>query len=257
MQLRLIRGFRLSTQTLHRINILGYTRQPSCIIRVRALKALRLSGPGSVSIGFVWPIRAARFNVGSSGLHRSGFSIPAIGGDRYLWTEGIAQTYPVVYVKHSEHVFEHEPIPPETEPTLAIDIEALMHVFYVGARANWSLLASQRTLDELSRTRNSALRDDLLEYALGFVNRDLGDEDRWFAADFGRRLIDAPFVAAMPDSADRELLGNAIGYRCDAFCTRDRATIVKKRAQLRQVPLRIMTPAEWWAHIKPWAGLWG
>ena len=63
----------------------------------RALQALRLSGPGSVSIGFLWPIRAARFNVGLSGLHRSGFSIPAIGGDRYLWTEGIARTYPVVY----------------------------------------------------------------------------------------------------------------------------------------------------------------
>jgi hypothetical protein len=63
----------------------------------RALQALRLSGPGSVSIGFLWPIRAARFNVGLGGLTRSGFSIPAIGGDRYLWTEGIAQTYPVVY----------------------------------------------------------------------------------------------------------------------------------------------------------------
>ena len=63
----------------------------------RAVQALRLSGPGSVSIGFLWPIRAARFNVGFSGLHRSGFSIPAIGGDHYLWTEGIAQTYSVVY----------------------------------------------------------------------------------------------------------------------------------------------------------------
>ena len=39
-------------------------------------------------------------------------------------------------VKHSAHVFEHEPIPLETEPTLATDVEALMHVFYVGARAN-------------------------------------------------------------------------------------------------------------------------
>ena len=63
----------------------------------RALQALRLSGPGSASIGFLWPIRAARFNVGFGGLQRSGFSIPAIGGERYLWTEGIAQTYPVVY----------------------------------------------------------------------------------------------------------------------------------------------------------------
>src|SRR5665213_1336717 len=119
------------------------------------------------------------------------------------------------------------------------------------------LSGSQKTIDELSRTRDGSLREDLLEYALGFINRDLGDEDRRFAADFGRRLISAPFVAALPDLADRELIGNAIGFGCDVFCTCDRATIVNKRAQLRQVPLRIMTPAEWWAHVKPWAGLWG
>lgn len=162
-----------------------------------------------------------------------------------------------VLVKHSMHIFEQEPIPPNTEATLASDIEALMHVFYVGMQADWSLVGSQKTLDELSRTRDGTLRDDLLEYALGLVNQDIDDEDRRFAGDFGRRLIDAPFVTALPDLADRELIGNAIGYRCDAFCTRDRATIVNKRAQLRQVPLRIVMPAEWWAHIKPWAGLWG
>ena len=161
-----------------------------------------------------------------------------------------------VLVKHSALVFEHEPIPSDIDPTLATDIEALMHVFYVGARANWDLLSSQKTIDELSRTRDGALRDDLLEYALGFINRDLGDEDRRFAADFGCRLIDAPFVAALPDLADRELIGNAIGFGCDVFCTCDRATIVRKRSQLRQVPLRVLTPAEWWAQIKPWAGLW-
>jgi hypothetical protein len=40
--------------------------------------------------------------VGLSGLRRWGFSIPAIGGERYVWTEGIAQTYPVVYSALSE-----------------------------------------------------------------------------------------------------------------------------------------------------------
>jgi FkbM family methyltransferase len=35
VQLQLIRGFRPSTQTLHRINILCYIRQPSRIIRAR------------------------------------------------------------------------------------------------------------------------------------------------------------------------------------------------------------------------------
>lgn len=162
-----------------------------------------------------------------------------------------------VMVKHSAHVFEREPIPQDTEPNLAVDIEALMHVFYVGTRADWDLFGSQAVLDELSRTRDARLRDDLVEYALGIVNQDPGDDDRRFAVDFGRRFVDTPFVAALPDLADRELIGNAIGFGCDAFCTRDRATIVSKRNQLRQIPLRIITPAEWWAQIKPWAGLWG
>lgn len=162
-----------------------------------------------------------------------------------------------VLVKHGTNVFEREPIPHDTEPKLAIDIEALMHVFYVGTQADWGLFASQTVIRELSQTRKVGLRDDLVEYALGFVNRDPSDEDRRFALDFGRRLVDTPFVAALPDVADRELIGNAVGLGCDAFCTRDIATIVSKRDQLRQIPLRIMTPAEWWAQIKPWAGLWG
>lgn len=100
------------------------------------------------------------------------------------------------------------------------------------------------------------LRGQLKDYAFGLVNQALNDENHRFAIDFGRRLVDTPFLAALPHLADRELIGYAIGYGCDAFCTRDLATIVKKRARLRQLPLKIITPAEWWAHVKPWAGLW-
>lgn len=161
-----------------------------------------------------------------------------------------------VLVKHCEQVFDHAPIRAGTDLTLAVDIEALMHVFYVGARANWDILGSQKTLDEVSRTRDNSLRSDLLEYAFGIVNQDLEDDDRRYAADFGRKLVEAPFLAALPDAADRELIGNAIGFGCDVFCTCDGTTIVSKRHLLRQVPLRIATPAEWWAHIRPWAALW-
>lgn len=161
-----------------------------------------------------------------------------------------------VLVKYCEVIFDHSPIPQEVDATLAVDIEALMHVFYVGARADWDILGSRKTLDELSHTRDCSLRAELLEYAFGIVNQNLDDDDHRYAADFGRKLIEAPFVAALPDKADRELIGNAIGFGCDVFCTCDRATIVKKRDRLRQVPLRILTPAEWWAHVKPWAALW-
>lgn len=62
----------------------------------RALQALRLCGAGSVSIGPMWMIRPARFNVGVGGLHRSGFSIPAMGSE-YMWTEDVSLAYPAIY----------------------------------------------------------------------------------------------------------------------------------------------------------------
>ena len=132
-------------------------------------------------------------------------------------------------------------IPLETGPTLATDIEAPMHVFYVGTRANWGLLASQKTLDELLRTKNGTLREDLIEYALGFVNRDLDDEDRRFAADFERRIIDAPFVAALPELPDRELIGNAIGFAVMPFAPATGRLSCANVVSCGRVPLRILT----------------
>jgi hypothetical protein len=148
----------------------------------------------------------------------------------------------------------HYPISPSLDLTAAEDIETLMHVFTVSARASWDILASGKTLEEIRETQNPSTRDDLLDYAIDLVPRQT--EDSAFAMRLGRLLVDAPFTAALADLPDRELIGNAIGFRCDVFCTCDRNSIVRKRERLRPLPIRIMTPREWWAHIKPWAGLW-
>jgi hypothetical protein len=84
----------------------------------------------------------------------------------------------------------------------------------------------------------------------------MSEEDVAFAINFGRRLRDCSLVSALPDEGDRELIGNAIGFGCDAFVTCDRATIIKKRTRLGALNLRLLTPAEWWAHMRPWAALW-
>jgi predicted nucleic acid-binding protein len=159
-------------------------------------------------------------------------------------------------VKRSEEIFDHSPISPKCDSTLAIDTEALRHVFYVGARATWDIVASPKTLEELSRTSNPALREDLLAYGVEVLNFSFNSEDSRFALDFARRLVGSPFVAALPDRADQELVAHAIAFGCDTFCTCDRATILKNRDRLDQIPLRIVTPAEWWAHVRPWAALW-
>jgi hypothetical protein len=157
-------------------------------------------------------------------------------------------------VKYPHIVFEQAAIPESLDETKSLDVEALMHVFFVGARAGWEILASRKTLDELSGTPDPWARNDLLDYAVQLV--DAVSEESAYAADLGRRVADSSVLSALPDGSDRELVGNAIGFGCDAFCTCDRRTIICKREALAKLPLRILTPAEWWAHVKPWGALW-
>lgn len=165
-----------------------------------------------------------------------------------------------VLVKWGEQVFEYAELPEDIDATLRKDIEALMLVFHVGSRAHWDVVVSGKTLSELSDTRDGALRQALIEYGKMLVDyqshQGHGANEQAFAADFGRRLKDSSFVSALPDHADRELVGHAIAFGCDAFCTCDRRSIHRKRDGLRHLPLRILAPEEWWANIKPWAALW-
>jgi hypothetical protein len=157
-------------------------------------------------------------------------------------------------VKHSETVFEQATIPAGLSETRAHDIEALMHISYFGARASWTIRASRRSIAELEDTQDPEAREALLDYGIALV--EYASPDSRHAESLGRRLIDAPFMTVLRDEPDRELIGNAIGFGCDAFCTADMRSIVRKRERLELLPLRIITPVEWWAHVKPWGRLW-
>lgn len=64
-------------------------------------------------------------------------------------------------------------------------------------------------------------------------------------------LLSDSSLSAIPGLADRELLAHAIAMRCDVFCTRDSAAIICKRHLLPALPIRIMSPGEWWVAIRP------
>lgn len=156
-------------------------------------------------------------------------------------------------VKFSTTIFECEPLAVSLPTQRAHDIEALMHLMQAGARANWVVTTSPKALQEISDTPDVALRRDLLTFGREFLFTH--NESYRHSSDLGRRSIDAPFLSRLPDDGDRELIGNAVGLGCDVFCTVDRATIIRFRSALVGVPVRIMTPTEWWQHFKPWAGL--
>lgn len=157
-------------------------------------------------------------------------------------------------VKWPEQIFENVPVPMDVAENTAHDIEALMHVFFTGQRANWELAASAKTIEEILNTPDRSMRERLVDYAIQVTDQVSVGSRR--GQDLGRRLNDSTLLGALPDPNDRELLGNAIGMGCDVFCTRDHKTIIKKRHLLPALPLRILTPVEWWLAIKPWAGLW-
>lgn len=162
-------------------------------------------------------------------------------------------------VKWPQCIFEMEYPPDDLDSTLHLDIESLMHVFQVGQRANWDITTSPKALEELSQTKDSDLCSRLIEYGVGlaeYASANESNEDLRYADDLARRLRDSTFMSSLPDIADRDLIAHAIAFRCDAFCTRDRKTIHSKRDSLRQLPIKIVTPEEWWNHVKPWAGLW-
>src|SRR5262249_48301661 len=62
----------------------------------RAIGALRLADTGDISIGPMWVVRAARFNVGLGGVHSVGAAIPA-SGSQFVWTEAVKQVYLSIY----------------------------------------------------------------------------------------------------------------------------------------------------------------
>lgn len=158
-------------------------------------------------------------------------------------------------VQWGGQIFEFEPIPDDINPVLADDIEALRHVLQSLDRTNIELFASTKTLEELRNTPDDAHRQALVSYGIEFVRDRMSDDDRRFATDFGRWIVGSKFVSGLPDTADQELIGNAIALGCDTFCTSDRKSIIRKRDRL-SLPIRLLTPVEWWAHTKPWTGIW-
>jgi len=65
---------------------------------VRAIAACRLAAPGSISIGPMWVIRVARFNVGIGGLSQIGASIPTTGS-QYVWSAAVGEAYLQIYAE--------------------------------------------------------------------------------------------------------------------------------------------------------------
>jgi hypothetical protein len=163
-------------------------------------------------------------------------------------------------VKWGDCIFEQQEPPSDIDETLRSDIDSLMNIFLVGSRAQWDIVISSKTLDELYETSDEWLRQrfmfygaDLAQYA---ASNGLTDDEHKYAREVGRKLADSSFLSALPHANDRELISHAIALGCDTFCTRDLRSMYRRKHKLSTIPVQILRPVEWWQHIRPWAALW-
>jgi hypothetical protein len=142
------------------------------------------------------------------------------------------------------------------------DINALYNIFLTGQRAFWQLAVSPYTyrevIDTSDTTRLYYLENWFFEvwyYWCDIINgnNDLPSLDE--VKTLRTKFLDSGILERLPDLEDRILVGDAILYRCDCFCTRDWKTILRYRDELADLPLRILTPTEWWSIIEPFASL--
>ncbi len=164
---------------------------------------------------------------------------------------------------YGEQIHENAPISDELPPRLRGDVGALAGIFLTGQRAFWQFAISPVTYREVTATsdptRAFQLESWLFEiwhYWREFLHG-ASDLPSFAEAEEQRlELLSSGVLDSLPDVSDRVLICDAVAYRCDAFCTRDWSTILKHRQHLASLPLKIITPAEWCAEIRPWAAIW-
>jgi len=126
---------------------------------LRAVGALRLADAGSVSIGRMWMIRAARFNFGIGGLQAVGVSIPAIGS-QFVWSEKSAHLFPKIYRELAQ--LEQEGYG-RSPGNLAVALRAFMATY-----DRWPSSADSQLLDSITALEALLGNETEISFKLAF-----------------------------------------------------------------------------------------
>ncbi|MEE9251910.1 MAG: hypothetical protein V3U74_00955 [Thermodesulfobacteriota bacterium] len=162
-----------------------------------------------------------------------------------------------------EYIFDGSPKPDELNQRIRNDIDALYNIFLTGQRASWQLAISPFTYTEITNTKDIKRREslnswfmDVWYYWLDIVSG-YNELPSLEEAECERdKLLSTDILDALPNYEDRILICDALVYKCDCFCTRDWHTILKHRTYLSFLPLKIVTPNEWWKLIEPYSRIW-
>ena len=169
------------------------------------------------------------------------------------------------------YLFDGE-VPADGQDNATADLRALRAIFAVNQRATFELLVSPLSIAEVSNIQDFSDRERRVRWLLDVLDHWLLvlDERSARIADGGtvrHRFKLSPELQAFEaslmaipdlrrDPFDRLLLVQYRMGNCDAFLTTDRLTIWRHRDALSALGVQVLTPAEYWSLLSPWAELW-
>ncbi len=165
-------------------------------------------------------------------------------------------------LEYGEQIHDNLTLPPGVNDRAAEDIYALRQIFLTGQRAGWQIAVSPFTYSEIAATQDMKKLSQLdfwFQELWQYWRSVVDSEDRlpsfMEAEEIRVRTLTSGYLNVLPDVADRVLLCDALVYQSDLFCTRDWTTILKHRDYLTGLPIKIVTPSEWWESVQKYAGL--
>jgi hypothetical protein len=170
------------------------------------------------------------------------------------------------------YIFEGEIPKGMTEAEIPEDLKALRYIFQVNERAAFQFLVSPLTFAELANAKDIMSNWRRIKWAFDVL-------DVWLIVleETGDRVVEGGTVRhrfklteelqelesrlmSNPDFRrdpfDRLLLIQYKMGNCDAFLTVDRNTIWRHKEWLLNEGIKVLTPSDFWAELKPYAAIW-
>jgi hypothetical protein len=130
------------------------------------------------------------------------------------------------------------------------DVYALHYLFTCEYRCTPPIVVSPTTYQEVIKTNDMRKRRRLMQYVSELWHYfDINMSDK-LAVDFRHLQLVEEHLSNydfkfLPVSPDRQLILEALSFKCDYFCTRDWKSLLKYRDKITSLPIKFFTPSEW------------
>ena len=139
------------------------------------------------------------------------------------------------------------------------NVVALQRIMQVGNRANFELVVSHGSLEEVAHKGEGSYLGWALEVAQYWESVIQQYKEQGRTGFFGRGAESSTLLNSSKfgylSSKDKSLLADALELECEAFITMDRKLVKNSGHVERLISIKVLEPAGYWELLRPWAAL--